>query len=317
MTSSAVEPYLGEDSQGRLLLIDILRRHRTEIIEQATDWVRGVAIDLGSKRPRDETRALSETAVAAYEAALLTGDMAPLNAHTDRANALRVTREFHVSTLLRGLVSVRWVLEGFLRAEAGDGWAAFGVLAAMDSAYFTTAFRVADNYAAMLNETIQRRRSELEEELARVTEETTRVLNDKIATIDAQHRLLTTLSAPVIQVGEGVLVAPLVGEISEDRAAQLMQSVLAAIDASRAGVVLVDLTGLTLVDAGTARVLLQLLGAAKLLGAEGALVGVSPRAARTLVDLGADLSAVRSFGTLHEGLRAVLHGQFGRNRAQA
>ena len=311
MTSSAPGAYLTENSPGRRLLIEILHRHRTEIIEQATDWVRGAAIDLGSKRPRDETRALSEAGVAAYEAALLSDDMAPFEAYTGRASALRVTHEFHISTLLRGVVSVRWVLEGFLRAEGGDGWAAFDVLAAMDSAYFTTAFRLADTYTAMLNQTIQRRRSELEEELARVTEQTTRVLNDKIATIEAQHRMLTTLSAPVIQVWEGVLVAPLVGEIRGGRAAQLMESVLGAITTTRARVVLLDLTGLTLVDTGTAQGLLRLMGAARLLGAEGALVGVSASAALAMVGLGVDLGGVRSFGTLHEGLRAVLHDQLG------
>jgi rsbT co-antagonist protein RsbR len=294
------------NDEGRQLLREVLHRRRAEIIEEATDWVRARAIDLGTKRPREETRKLCALTFNVYEAVLLAGDMTPVRAYIDHITTFRAAREFHVSTLLRGVLSIRWVLERFLRQDIGDGWTAFDLLTAVDAVYYDIAFQVADTYTFKLNETIQTRRMELEVELCRTAEVKARELDDKIAIIESQRRMLAELSAPVIRVWEGVLVIPLVGEITADRAGDLLERALGAIDRSGAEALILDITGLTLMDTEVALRVLRLLTAARLLGADGMLVGASSQIARTLVDLGVDLGEVRTFSTLHEGLRAAL-----------
>jgi len=315
------------DDDARQLLREILRRHRAEIIEEATDWVRGQASDLGAKRPREETRRLSEITLAAYEAALLSGDMAPFKSYLDHVTTLRAAREFRVSTLLRGLLSIRWVLARFLRSDPADqgnkgdedskggkhdkrdGWGAFDVLAAVDAIYYDIAFELADIYTFKLNETIQQRRVELEADLERVTEAKARELDEKMTLIEAQRRMLAALSSPVIRIWDGILVVPLVGDVTAERAADLLEKALGAIGQNEADALILDITGLTRMDAEVALRLLQLLQAARLLGAEGVLVGVSSAMARAMVGLGVDLGGIRTFGTLQEGLRAALHGR--------
>jgi rsbT co-antagonist protein RsbR len=297
------------DDEARRLLREILRRRRTEILEEATDWVRGCAIDLGTKRPREETLALSETTLAGYEAALLDGDMAPLNAHIRKAIELRAKREFHISTLLRGVLSIRWVLARFLREDVGNGWAAFDILSAVDSLYYDVSFAVADAYATKLNATIDQRRRELEEELEKVTAAKMRELDEKIVIIEAQRRTLATLSSPVIRVWEGILVMPLVGDITEERSTNMIVKALGAIQESGASVLIIDATGVTHIDNNVALRLVPLVQAVKLIGAGCFVVGVSATMARTLVDVAVDLGPIGWFGTLHEGLRAALRSQ--------
>ena len=136
--------------EGRQLLIDILQRHGEEVVDQATDWVIAAALDLQGRRPRGETRALVARVVSGNEAALLQDNTGPLLELVDYVTSLRATHEFHPSTLLRGFVSFRHALEGFLRAEANDGWTALDVLTATDEVYSTVACRLADLYPAHL-----------------------------------------------------------------------------------------------------------------------------------------------------------------------
>ncbi|AKT43329.1 STAS domain-containing protein [Chondromyces crocatus] len=292
--------------ESRSLLAALLERAREEIVEKATDWVIAAAVDLRGQRPREETRRLVAQVVSGNEAALLGEDPRPLNAFVDHVISLRAASEFHPSTVLRGLLSFRHVLEGLLRAHGGDGWAALDVLTAVDDVYHAAALRVADQYAAKLTETVQQRRRELEEELHRVAEAGQRALDEKLATIEAQRLDLARMASPVIRVWEGVLVVPLVGELHAERAALVGERVLAAISGGDEHAVLLDITGLTRVDASVAASLLRLGQAVRLLGAQGILVGVSGAVARTLVGLDVDLGVMPTFGSLADGLREAL-----------
>ncbi|EYF05817.1 STAS domain-containing protein [Chondromyces apiculatus] len=298
--------------EGRDLLVRLLARRGEEIVEGATDWVIGEAIDLRGQRPREETRELVARVIEGNEAALLQEDGQPLAAFVEHVVSLRAAREFHPSTVLRGLLSFRQVLEGMLRAEGGDGWAALDVLAAVDAVYHGAALQVADLYAVKLTEAVQRRRRELEVELGRVAEEGQRALAEKLATIEAQRQELATLSSPVLRVWSGVLVAPLVGEVGAARAELIRERVLEAIVEDGAHTVLLDITGLVRVDAQVALDLLRLTQAARLLGARGMLVGVSGAVARTLVALDVDLGEVPAFASLEDGLREALQPASGR-----
>ncbi|HZF55053.1 MAG TPA: PAS domain S-box protein [Polyangiaceae bacterium] len=126
------------------------------------------------------------------------------------------------------------------------------------------------------------------------------------ALVAQQARRILELSTPILQIWEGVLLAPLIGEIEEERAQQLSGLLLQTIVASRARVVLLDVTGLPEVDAETAERLMNTISAARLIGASAIVTGMRPALAQTIVEFGLDLSQVTTCGTLMAGLKLAL-----------
>lgn len=304
------------DARARQLLGDVLSRHRDELVEGATDWVVGESVDLKTKRPRAETRKLVDRVITAYEASLLRDDPAAMAAFIDFVTSFRASSEFHVSTLLRGFLSFRRSIEAILRREAPDPITAFDALAAADDAYFAASFRVADLYEEKLIGTIVARRRELEIELGEVTSRKTRELDDKIAVIEEQRATLNALSAPLLRVWDGVLVLPLIGAWSGQRSAEILERALSTIHSTKARALLIDITGLSDVNADVLRGLPELIRAAQMLGAEGVLVGARPAVARAIIDMQGDLRGVPTFATLYDGLRAVMSGSKLKRRAR-
>lgn len=144
-------------------------------------------------------------------------------------------------------------------------------------------------------ELAQEQQARLEEMVAQRTAE----LEEKLALIQA-------LSAPIIQVWDGVLVVPLVGGLDWEQGGQVTAEILAAIERLGTQEILLDITGLRQVDEGAAHHLLRTISAARLLGARCAVVGVSPEVARTMVLLDMPLAGIDTYGTLRDGLRAAL-----------
>ena len=144
-----------------------------------------------------------------------------------------------------------------------------------------------------------KRRQELVEQL-----ETT--IQEQSAIIDRQTRLLEQLAGPVIQIWKGILLLPLIGTISSQRATQAMQTMLTTIVRTRATVVILDITGVPIVDIAVANYLVQSIQAAQLLGCQSILVGISPDIAQTLVQLQVDFSHIITLATLQEGLADAL-----------
>jgi|LQYC01.1.fsa_nt_gi rsbT co-antagonist protein RsbR len=120
--------------------------------------------------------------------------------------------------------------------------------------------------------------------------------------IREQQRSLLEVSTPVIQVWEEILILPLIGTIDSARAKQIMENLLESIVATKSSIVIMDITGVPAVDTEVANRLLRSMQAAKLMGAECILTGISPQISQTLVHLGVDLSSVISRASLRDGL---------------
>jgi rsbT co-antagonist protein RsbR len=131
-------------------------------------------------------------------------------------------------------------------------------------------------------------------------------LVEKLTIIEAQNTLLDQLSVPVIQVWDNILLLPLIGVMDSRRAGQVMESLLEAIARHSAQVVLLDITGVPVVDTSVASHLVRSVQAAQLLGCESLLVGISPEIAQTLVGLGVDFSRITTRATLQSGLEYAL-----------
>jgi rsbT co-antagonist protein RsbR len=120
--------------------------------------------------------------------------------------------------------------------------------------------------------------------------------------IREQQAAIRELSTPVLQVRDRLLILPIIGVLDTQRARQLTEQLLAAIQANRAKVVVIDITGVGTIDLTVANHLVQTVKASRLMGATAIITGLSSNIAQTLVDLGVDVSMIRSVGDLQGGL---------------
>ncbi|NJN18243.1 MAG: STAS domain-containing protein [Oscillochloris sp.] len=120
------------------------------------------------------------------------------------------------------------------------------------------------------------------------------------------NQLINELSVPIIPVSHNALVVPLVGGIDSARAEQLMSDILTRVENKDARMVILDVTGVAVVDTLVASALLRVADAIKLMGAQAMICGIRPEVAQTLVQLGADLSGIRTGATLQDSLAQVL-----------
>ncbi|MDI3289373.1 PAS domain-containing protein [Polyangium sp. 15x6] len=126
------------------------------------------------------------------------------------------------------------------------------------------------------------------------------------AIIEAQERVIDGLVVPVLEIWEGILLLPLVGALSQSRAAHAIESVLAAVSERGTETVLIDVTGAGLPDASGAEIIARAVRALALLGCRTILVGISAESARTFVEGGLDLGGMTTCATLKQGLSRAL-----------
>jgi anti-anti-sigma regulatory factor len=141
---------------------------------------------------------------------------------------------------------------------------------------------------------------------AEASHELAKELDRKLDIIEEQNRQIRQLSAPVLQIWPGVLVLPLIGSFDGQRSSIIAERLLAAIVSQRSDRVLIDVTALDAVDAQTAREVVKMVTAVRLLGAEAVVTGVRPQIATTLTQLGLDLGVVRTARDLQDGLRLCI-----------
>lgn len=142
--------------------------------------------------------------------------------------------------------------------------------------------------------------------LSRELEAQQQELQLRLQTILNQAQTIRQLSAPVLEVWEGVLVLPIIGELTSERGEQLLHSLLSQISQRRARCAILDVTGLATLDLPAASYLLKMSQAAALLGATCVLTGIRGEVAQTLVSLGIDLATLLAFRDLHAGLKACV-----------
>lgn len=125
-------------------------------------------------------------------------------------------------------------------------------------------------------------------------------------TVSLQKIALQELSASLIPVFEKVSVMPLVGTIDTERAKLIMENLLEGVVKHRAEVVLLDITGVPVVDTMVAHHIIQAADAVRLVGAKCMLVGIRPEIAQTIVTLGINLNDFTTTSTLQRGVEQAL-----------
>jgi rsbT co-antagonist protein RsbR len=114
------------------------------------------------------------------------------------------------------------------------------------------------------------------------------------------------LSAPILPVRKGVLVMPIIGAVSEQRAQRLQSTLLHTIAARHARIVILDVTGLTAVNPGVVQALIETIQSTLLLGARPVVVGINPAMATALTELGAPLEDLRAMADLEAAVAFAL-----------
>ena len=131
-------------------------------------------------------------------------------------------------------------------------------------------------------------------------------MEELVKTLREQQQVVMELSTPVIRVWEKILVLPLIGTVDSVRAQQVMENILIKISETESQVVIIDITGVPVIDTLVASHLIKTVAAVKLLGADSIITGINPEIAQTLVHLGVDLNEVVTKANLARGIEIAM-----------
>lgn len=122
----------------------------------------------------------------------------------------------------------------------------------------------------------------------------------------AVQRAVKDLSTPILPLTEDIAAMPLIGALDSMRAAQAMDTATEYVSLNAVRFLLLDLSGVPVVDTQVASALLKTIQAVGLIGGTCIVTGIRPPVAQTMVDLGIDMSSVTTRSTLRAGLTAAM-----------
>ncbi len=131
-------------------------------------------------------------------------------------------------------------------------------------------------------------------------------MEELVRNLREQQNVVMELSTPVIRVWDKILVLPLIGTVDSVRAQQVMENILIKISETESQVVIIDITGVPVIDTLVASHLIKTVAAVKLLGADSIITGINPEIAQTLVHLGVDLNEVVTKANLERGIEIAM-----------
>ena len=253
-------------------LVAHLRQNRTQLREE---WARRITeARLLTAMSREEIFAEATAVYDNYVEALESGTFEALQAYSRNLSERIIPRGVETHEVIGIVLLLRDVLARSLFAKYQND---FALLNRILDAYEPAANRIANTVSVGF------------------VQERERVIRE-------QQEAIRVLSTPVLQVRERLLILPIIGVIDPQRARQLTEQLLRAIRMNRAKVVVIDITGVPVMDATVANHLVQTVEATRLLGATVIITGLSPEIAQTLVTIGVDLGKMNTVGDLQGGI---------------
>lgn len=152
-------------------------------------------------------------------------------------------------------------------------------------------------------------RRKLEADLARRNAELAARAEENARLIARLRVAVDELSTPVLELWDDVLALPVVGVVDTQRSAQMVERLLAEVVERRSRFVIVDLTGVEVIDTSTADRFLKMARAVKLLGGECVVTGIQPAVAQTLVELGVEFAGLDTQRNLKRALQVCMAKQ--------
>ena len=214
--------------------------------------------------------ALYNTVVSTFR----TGEFEDVGRYAKEITEEAVLRDMSVGRIIGGILKLRDIYARFIFSKYRDE---------KDKLY-----KLLDSYEPVANNILTIVTMAFVEERERVIQE--------------QQRAMMGLSTPVLQIREEILVLPLIGTVDSERAEQILEKLLNGIVELEASVVIIDLTGVPVIDSLVANYMIKTVHAAKMLGADTIITGISPVNAQTLAGLGIDISMLITKNNLRAGL---------------
>ena len=253
-------------------LVAHLRQNRTQLREE---WLRRIfEAELLTAMSRDEIFAEATSVYDSYVEALETRTLEALQAYAQNLSERIIPRGVETNEVVGIVLLLRDVLARSLFAKYHTN---FELLNAVLDAYEPAANSIAITVAVGF-------------------------VRQRERIIREQQEAIRELSTPVLQVRERLLILPIIGVIDPQRARQLTEQLLRGIRATRAKVVVIDITGVAAMDVSVANHLVLTVESARLLGAMVIVTGLSPEIAQTLVNIGVDLGKMNTVGDLQGGI---------------
>lgn len=191
------------------------------------------------------------------------------------------------------------------RITAGEIEIQAAVVGPREIASLATAFNGMTAQLRHIFDGLEQRVAERTVELQRALDEVGQRAHEQeqlLAENRLQRATIRDMSVPVLPVTSSTLVMPLVGDLDGDRLQLLQSQALRAIERSQVRTLILDITGVALVDSQVAQGLMAVVQAARLLGTKVHLVGIRPEVAQAIVSLGLNLAGLQTYNNLQSAL---------------
>jgi PAS domain S-box-containing protein len=130
-------------------------------------------------------------------------------------------------------------------------------------------------------------------------------LRDKLEIIERQKDNIRALSTPLLDVAEGIVAMPVLGELDVDRASRIMDVLLDAITKRNVHSAIIDLTGVSSIGNATAEQIGRIVRAVELVGARAIVAGIRADVARAIISLDVGLGRIETRASMKDALRVL------------
>lgn len=119
------------------------------------------------------------------------------------------------------------------------------------------------------------------------------------------YMALEELSVPMVPLSKGIAVMPIVGQIDTHRAQLIMETALEESANLQLNYLILDISGVLIVDTMVANNIIEIVKALQLIGAKAMITGIRPEIAQTMVNLGIELGTIKTKATLEQALAEI------------
>ncbi|MEH7209636.1 STAS domain-containing protein, partial [Priestia megaterium] len=125
-------------------------------------------------------------------------------------------------------------------------------------------------------------------------------------TLERAQSTFLELSVPVVPLAKEIAVLPLIGNIDMERANYLMEETLKSANRLQLQRLIVDLSGVYIIDTMVADQIFKVIDSLRFLGVETILTGIRPEVAQTIVSIGIDFSSLTIKSSLQKAIEDLL-----------
>ncbi|MDP4162513.1 MAG: STAS domain-containing protein [Bacillota bacterium] len=121
--------------------------------------------------------------------------------------------------------------------------------------------------------------------------------------MDIAYTALEELSVPVVSIVDGIAVIPIVGEIDTHRAKLIMEISLNEGARLKLQNIILDFSGVPMIDTMIADKIFQVVYALRLTGIEAMITGIRPEIVQTIVNLQLNFGNIKTYSTMQKALK--------------